>query len=135
MMEYVPKFIELALFSDDYVAIDMAKVRKFENGPKLSIWGKIVGLLLQDMNSMVRTAMAIEREIEDTRTIRDAGASGKRKDSQSSSSSGKKPKASSSRGFQSCDYLGQGQARSPSQAGQTICYFCHHLGHMKRDYP
>ena len=50
VLEYVAKFIELAHFSDDYVAIDMAKVRKFEDGLKLSIRGKIVGLLLQDMN-------------------------------------------------------------------------------------
>ena len=48
---------------------------------------------------MVRTAMAIEREIEDSRSIRDAGAGDKRKESQSSSSSIKKPKASNSRGF------------------------------------
>ena len=45
-MEYVAKFIELARFGDDYVATDMAKVRKFEDGLKLSIRGKIVGFLL-----------------------------------------------------------------------------------------
>ena len=43
MLEYVAKFIELARFADDYVATDMAKVRKFEDGLKLSIRGKIVG--------------------------------------------------------------------------------------------
>ena len=37
VMEYVVKFTELAHFADDYVAIDMAKVRRFENGLKLSI--------------------------------------------------------------------------------------------------
>ena len=62
MLEYVAKFTELARFGDDYVATDMAKVRKFEDGLKLSIRGKIVGFLLQDMDSMVRKAMAIERE-------------------------------------------------------------------------
>ena len=46
MLEYVAKFTELAHFADDYVAINMAKMRKFENGFKLSIRGKIVGLLL-----------------------------------------------------------------------------------------
>ena len=65
ILEYVAKFIELAHFRDDYVATYMAKVRKFEDGLKLSIWGKIVGFLLQDMNSMVRTTVAIEREIDD----------------------------------------------------------------------
>ena len=79
VMEYVAKFTELARFADDYVATYMTKVRKFENGLKLSIQGKIMGFLLQNMNSMVRTAMAIKREIEDTRSIRDASASGKRK--------------------------------------------------------
>ena len=69
VMEYVAKFIELSRFADNYVATDMAKVRKFENGLKLSIQGKIVGLLLHDMDSMVRTAMAIEREIEDAQSI------------------------------------------------------------------
>ena len=46
MMDYVSRFTELACFVDDYVATDMAKVRKFENGLKLSIRGRIVGLRL-----------------------------------------------------------------------------------------
>ena len=46
MLEYVARFTELARFAVGYVATDMAKVRKFENGPKLFIQGKIVGLLL-----------------------------------------------------------------------------------------
>ena len=62
VMEYVARFTELARFGDDYVATDMAKVKKFENGLKLSIRGKIVGLRLQDMDSMVETTLAIERE-------------------------------------------------------------------------
>ena len=55
VLEYAAKFTELAHFRDDYVATDMAKVRKFEDGLKLSIRGKIIGFLLQDMDSMVRT--------------------------------------------------------------------------------
>ena len=46
MLKYVAKLTELVCFVDDYVATDMAKVEKFEDGLKLSIWGKIVGLLL-----------------------------------------------------------------------------------------
>ena len=41
-------------------------------------------------DSMVRIALAIGREIDDTRSIRDMGASAKRKKNQSSSSSRKK---------------------------------------------
>ena len=37
VMDYVARFIELARFADDYVATDMAKVRRFENGLRLSI--------------------------------------------------------------------------------------------------
>ena len=37
VLEYVAKFIELVRFANDYVATDMAKVRKFEDGLKLSI--------------------------------------------------------------------------------------------------
>ena len=86
MMEYMARFTELARFGNDYLATDMAKVRTFENGLKLSIRGKIVGLRLQDMDSMVRTALAIEREMEDAQGIRDASAGGKRKEDQPSSS-------------------------------------------------
>ena len=64
MMEYVAKFTELAHFPDDSVATNLPKVRKFENGLKLSIRGKILGLLLHDMDSMARTTMTIERERE-----------------------------------------------------------------------
>ena len=85
--------MELACFADDYVATDMAKVRRFENGLKLSIRGRIVGLRLLDMDSMVGTALTMEREIEDARSTRDAGVSSKRKESRSSSSSGKKQRA------------------------------------------
>ena len=104
VMDYVARFTELARFDDDYVA----KVRKFKNGLKLSIGARIVGLRLQDMHSMVGTALTIEREIEDARSTRDAGVSSKRKESQFSSSSGKKQRASSSRGFQSRGHPGQG---------------------------
>ena len=91
MLEYLAKFTELARFADDYAAMDIAKVRKFKDGLKLSIRGKIVGLLLQDMDLMVRTTMAIEREVDDTRNIRDTGVKDKRKESQPFSfSSGKK---------------------------------------------
>ena len=46
VIEYVAKFTELACFKDDYVATNMEKVRKFEDGLKLSIRGKTVGFLL-----------------------------------------------------------------------------------------
>ena len=62
VMDYVARFTELARFADDYVATDMAKVRRFENGLKLSIRGKVIGLRLQDMDSIVGTALTIERE-------------------------------------------------------------------------
>ena len=132
VIEYVTRFKELARFADDYVTTDMAKVRRFENGLKLSIRGKIVGLHLQDMDTMVRTTLTIkterererEREIEDARSTRDAGVSSKRKESQSSSSSGKKQRASSSGGFQGRDHLGQGQIRVSSHAGKMVCYHC-----------
>ena len=65
VMEYVVRFTELARYADDYVATDLAKVRRFENGLKLFIRGKIVGLRLQDMDSMVGATLAIEREIKD----------------------------------------------------------------------
>ena len=63
VLEYVAKFTKLARFGDDYVATNMFKMRKFKDDLKFFIRGKIVGFLLQDMDSMVRTTMAIEREI------------------------------------------------------------------------
>ena len=46
VMDYVDRFTKLARFADDYVATYMAKVRRFENGLKLSIRARIVGLRL-----------------------------------------------------------------------------------------
>ena len=94
VMEYMVRFTRLACFGDDYVATDMAKVRRFENGLKLSIRGKIMGLHLQDMDSMVETALAIKREMDDAQGIRDASAGGKRKEDEHSSSLGLEVKAS-----------------------------------------
>ena len=135
VMDYATRFTELAQFADDYLAIDLVKVKRFENGLQLSIRARIVGLRLQDMDSMVRTALTIEREIEDARSTRDVGASSKRKDSQSSSSSGKRQRASSSRGPQSRGHPGQGQMRVAGQTGQMVFYHCQQPGHMRRDCP
>ena len=99
VMDYVARFTELARFADDYMATDMAKVRRFENGLKLSIQGRIVGLRLQDMDSMVGAALTIEREIEDARGIR-VTKTGKKREDQPSSSSGKRQKTSTSHKFQ-----------------------------------
>ena len=60
--------------------------RRFENGLKLSIRGRIVGFRLRDMDSMVRTSLTIEREIEDARSTRDMGVGSKREDKPSFSS-------------------------------------------------
>ena len=46
VMDYVARFTELARFVNDYMATDMAKVRILENGLKLSIRARIVGLRL-----------------------------------------------------------------------------------------
>ena len=45
------------------MATNLAKVRRFENGLKLSIRARIIGLRLQDMDSMVGTTLTIEREL------------------------------------------------------------------------
>ena len=68
VLEYVARFTKLARFADDYVDTDMAKVKRFENGLKLSIRGRIIGLRLQDMDFMVGMTLTIEREIEDARS-------------------------------------------------------------------
>ena len=73
--------------------------RRFKNGLKLSIRGKIAGLSLRDMDSMVRTTLTIGREIEDAQSTWDAGVGSKRED-QPSSSSEKRQKTSASHEFQ-----------------------------------
>ena len=59
--------------------------RRSENRMELSIRGRIVGLSLRDVDSMVGTTLTIEREIEDARSTRDTSVSVKREDRPSSS--------------------------------------------------
>ena len=138
VLKYVARFTELARFGDDYVATDAAKVRKFEDGLNLSIRGKIVGHNLQDIDSMVSTALIIEREVDDARSIRDAGASDKKRGNQDSSSGLRnKQRTSVPRGFQGQgrSQQSQGQIRVTSQAGKMTCFHCHQPGHMRRNCP
>ena len=46
VLEYVAMFTKLACFRNDYMATNIANVRKFEDGLKLSIRSKIVRFLL-----------------------------------------------------------------------------------------
>ena len=68
---------------------------RHENGLKLSIRDRILGLRLRDMDSMVGTALTIKREIEDTWNTQDTGV-GNKGEEQLSPSSGKRQKTSAS---------------------------------------
>ena len=125
VLEYVARFTELARFGDDYVATDTTKVRKFKDGLKLSIRAKIVGLNLQDMDSMVSKALIIEREIDDACSIRDAGVSDKKMGSQVFSSGlGKKQRTYVPRGSQRQEWPSQEGRHfwTPKQPGQRTCF-------------
>ena len=78
VMGYVAKCTELAHFVDDYMATDMAKVRRFENGLKLSIREDCktppIGHGLHGRDDFDHR----EREIEDARSIQDTSSSGKK---------------------------------------------------------
>ena len=41
VLEYVARFTELARFADDYVATNLEKVRRFEDGLRLSIRARL----------------------------------------------------------------------------------------------
>ena len=81
MMQYVTKFIKLAHFVDDFMATNVAKVRRFEDGLKLVIRGKVVGHRLQYFDALVEIAMP-QREklmIQKKKKIREDGAKDKKK--------------------------------------------------------
>ena len=90
--------------------------RRFENGLKLSNWGRIVELHLRDRDSMVGTTLTIEREIEDVLSTKDASVSVKRED-QPSSSSGKRQKTSDSHEFQDQGQDWAGETGLPPETG------------------
>ena len=76
------------------------------------------------MDSMVGTALAIEREMDVAQGIRDASSGGKRKDNQPSSSLEKRQRTSVPR-----------VPQVQGQPGPMTSFYCHQPGHMKRDCP
>ena len=67
---------------------------------------------------MVRIALAIEREVDDIRSIQDMGVKAKRKENQSSSSSRKKQKTYGSHGSQGHGVAIKAKARPGLLANQ-----------------
>ena len=86
---------------------------------------------------MARTALAIEREVDDTRSIWGMGASAKREENQFPSSSRKRQKTSASFRYQGrgCGNQSQGRVGAFIYMEQMTCYHCHQSRHMRRDCP
>ena len=90
--------------------------RRFENGLKLSIRGRIIGLRVRDVDSLVGTTLTIEKEIEDAWSTRDASVGSKRED-QPSSSLGKRKKTSASHEFRDHGQDWACETRLPPETG------------------
>ena len=80
-------------------------------------------------DSMVRTTLAIEREVDDTLSIQDMGVKAKRRRINLPLALGRRTR------LLLCTDLKDRvvQKRASSQLGQMTCYHCHQPRHMRRD--
>ncbi|XP_058223167.1 uncharacterized protein LOC131332874 [Rhododendron vialii] len=140
--QYEARFTTLSGYAPELVSTEELKAKRFENGLRLGIKERVVGMRLQQYSTLVEAAMAIEDTLLESKRIRESRSQHGGSSTQFEGHQAKKHKISGgSSSFQGPPQ----QSRSvPAQfmvtsnrssGGGIICYQCGQRRHRKSECP
>ncbi|XP_034701176.1 uncharacterized protein LOC117926612 [Vitis riparia] len=134
VLEYESRFSELSRFALGMISEEGEKARRFQQGLRPTIRNRLVPLAIRDYSELVKRALLVEQDIDETNQIREQKGDRKGKQRMGESSQGPQQRQRTQQ-FERrpSSYAGGGQIAQ--RAADRVCYGCGAGDHLWRACP
>ncbi|RVW61725.1 Transposon Ty3-I Gag-Pol polyprotein [Vitis vinifera] len=135
VLEYESRFSELSRFALGMISEEGEKARRFQQGLRPAIRNRLVPLAIRDYSELVKRALLVEQDIDETNQIREQKGDRKGKQRMGESSQGPQQRQRTQQFERRPSfYAGEGQIAQRAAANR-VCYGCGAGDHLWRDCP
>ncbi|RVX08378.1 Transposon Tf2-8 polyprotein [Vitis vinifera] len=135
VLEYESRFSELSRFALGMISEEGEKARRFQQGLRPAIRNRLVPLAIRDYSELVKRALLVEQDIDETNQIREQKGDRKGKQRMGESSQGPQQRQRTQQFERRPSfYAGEGQIAQRAAANR-VCYGCGAGDHLWRACP
>ena len=139
VLEYESRFSELSCFALGMISEKGEKAKRFQQGLRSAIRNKLVPLAIKDYSELVKKALLVEQDIEETNQIREqrGDRKGKQRMGESSQerSQGPQQRQRTQQSERHSSFYAGGEQSAQRVAANRVCYGCGAGDHLWRACP
>ncbi|KAL6331976.1 hypothetical protein AAG906_020329 [Vitis piasezkii] len=134
VLEYESRFSELSRFALGMISEEGEKARRFQQGLRPAIRNRLVPLAIRDYSELVKRALLVEQDIDETNQIREQKGDRKGKQRMGESSQGPQQRQRTQQ-FERRPSFYAGGGQIAQAAANRVCYGCGSGDHLWRACP
>ncbi|KAJ9672728.1 hypothetical protein PVL29_026082 [Vitis rotundifolia] len=135
VLEYESRFSELSRFALGMISDEGEKARRFQQGLRPAIRNRLVPLAIRDYSELVKRALLVEQDIEETNQIQEQRGDRKGKQRVGESSQGPQQRRRSQQSEGHSSFYTGGEQSAQRAATNRVCYGCGARDHLWRACP
>ncbi|RVW93684.1 Transposon Ty3-I Gag-Pol polyprotein [Vitis vinifera] len=135
VLEYESRFSELSRFALGMISEEGEKARRFQQGLRPAIRNRLVPLAIRDYSELVKRALLVEQDMDETNQIREQKGDRKGKQRMRESSQGPQQKQRTQQFERRPSFYAGGGQIAQGVAANRVCYGCGSGDHLWRACP
>ncbi|KAL6348334.1 hypothetical protein AAG906_005634 [Vitis piasezkii] len=124
VLEYESRFSELSRFALGMISEEGEKARRFQQGLRPAIRNRLVPLAIRDYSELVKRALLVEQDIDETNQIREQKGDRKGKQRMGESSQGPQQRQRTQQFERRPSFYAGGGQIAQGAAANRVCYGC-----------